>query len=166
MTPNPERRKIPAMKNRFDRGGAAFWILMVLLIVGAWAGYRIGQLYFDHQTLENQIEELGDRAILDRALDVRKEIVKLLLSYDVVMDPTLVEVEFNLNHDRVTVAFNYARSARLGPIRPLFSFRVYAQREAAKAAGMIQGIQRSVEDSNAVPGRRYQEEVKKAFATP
>jgi hypothetical protein len=154
------------MTYRFDRGGAAFWILMILLAVGSWGGYRVGRLYFDHRTLNNQVEELADRSVLDRSIDPVREIVKLLQGYDVEIDPALIQAEFNLNHDRVTIAFDYMRKADLGPLKPLFSFHVRTEREAAKASGLIQGVKGSLEDSNAAAGRRYQEEVKKTFGSP
>jgi hypothetical protein len=151
------------MTNRPDRGGVGLWLFLFLLIAGAMAGFRIGQLYFDHETLKNEVAAFGDRGILDRSFDTKGQILKLFESYDVSLLPDLVSVEFNERHDRVTISFDYRRSANLLLFRPVLSFRIDEQRESAKASAVVQGFQGAVEDSNAAPARRYQQEVKNAL---
>ena len=59
------------MKRR-DRGGAGIWIFALVVIVLLWAGYRVGRLYFDHSTLENEIRAVADeaRTLLHQKLDL------------------------------------------------------------------------------------------------
>jgi hypothetical protein len=72
-------------------------------------------------------------------------------------------VVFNDKHDRVTISFDYARDVDLILARPSFTFRIYEQREATKPAAVVQGFQQSVEESNAAPARRYQQDIKKSL---
>ena len=167
MTPKAERTKIQGMKN--DRGGAAIWVILVVLLVGGFVGFRIGQLYFDNSTLENEVAVLGDNTLLSRDANsekVKAEINKLLARYDVQVDPQDITIEFNGAGDRLNIKFYYRRPADLVVLHPGIGFEVAVQREARRAVGIIQNVQESIEDSNAAAARKYKDAVKNATGQP
>ena len=151
------------MRERDDRGGAGLWILIIFIIVGIFSGFRIGRLYFDHDTLRNNVKAVGDDAITtSRGQDVRPELLRLLGLLDVEMEVEDFEVEYSPMKDKVRIAFAYDRSADLILLHPWFSFEVDVQRESPKTAGILRGIQESVGGAGATSARKYQKAIKKA----
>jgi hypothetical protein len=167
MTPNPDRPILQEMRGKPDKGGIGLWFVLLILAAGGWAGFRVGTLYFDNSTIANQIATLADQSLIDRSVDAKKEIGKILDAYEVKIDPEKVRVDFNEKHDRVTIAFDYARGVDLGLATPQIPFHVFEQREAARAAAVVQGIGQTIDDSmNNVPAQKYQQAVKQALQTP
>ena len=160
MTPNAEGRIIRGMRRRRqDRGGAGIWLLILILVVGIFAGYRIGRLYFDKATIENEVGEIGDRALTSPGVDVGREVSRLMASYDVELDPEKVQVKRSDKNDRIRVDFDYQQKADLLVMQPVLAFSVSVEREGGKAAGLIQHVQESVEDSYNDSARKYQKAV-------
>lgn len=166
MTPKPEHRTILRMKKRLQKGGGGVWFAIILFVVGGLLTFRIGQLYFDHHTLKNEVGEIGNRSIIDRTFNAKQKIVALFSANGIFLDPEEVNVDFNLAHDRVTISFNYSQKADLVVAKPSFSFEIYEQKEQGKAAGVVKGFQQGVEGSNAAPARRYKNAIKDKFKTP
>jgi len=82
------------MTIRSDRGGAGVWVVLIIFVVGAWAGYQIGKLYFEHSQLETEIKAVADGALTARNRGLKKEIIGLFSFYGVTMDPEDVEISF------------------------------------------------------------------------
>ncbi|MFH1263246.1 MAG: hypothetical protein V1495_07380 [Pseudomonadota bacterium] len=155
------------MRGKPDKGGIGLWLVLIILVAGGWAGFRFGTLYFDNSTIANQVATLADQSLIDRSVDAKKEIARILDAYEVKIDPEKVRVDFNEKHDRITIAFEYSRSVDLGLAAPQVPFHVFEQRESARAVGVVQGIGRTIDNSmNNVPAQKYQQAVKQAFETP
>ncbi len=139
------------------------WFILILLVVGAWVGWRIAQVYFDHETLKNETAVIVERALVDRSYDPRGQIVKLFEGYGVSLDPEALKIAYSETGDRISVAFPYSRSVNLGLANPSLHFEIYAQRESAKAAGVIQSVRKNLDETSTSSSRKYQESVKNAF---
>lgn len=131
-------------------------------MIGGWVGYSIGRLYFDHDSLKNQITDLADQALLAPRMDVKKKLLDMLTSYRVDVDPEKVTVDMPPTREYITIAFSYEKTLNFIVTQHTFPFEMDIQRRGGKAGGIVQSVQDSIEDSNAASARKYQDAVKSA----
>lgn len=135
-------------------------VLVILVIISLFAGFRIGKLYFDNESIKNELDPIGDSALTQRDYDTKKNILSLLASYEVSVKPDDISVDFNERRDHVTISFRYERSADLIVMKQPLHFHLSVQREAQKGVGMLQGVQESLDGAAQNTGQRYENAVK------
>jgi hypothetical protein len=150
------------MERRNDRGGVALVCLLIFLGILIWAGFRVGQLYFDRSTIENEIAMIGDDALTSRDANIGDKVERILRRYDARFDKERVAVEVNPKGDRIRIRFPYERSADLIVTQVPFQFSVDVEREGGRAVGVIQSVQDSLDDSAGASARKYQKAVQEA----
>jgi hypothetical protein len=164
MTPKPYWGILLGMrkKTNLKKGGAGLWILVVILIIGAWVGFKLGRFYFDHKTIENEIAVIGDDAITTHTNDPKQKILDLMTAYSAHVDPDKISVEPSSDGRRVSIRFSYTRDADFLIFQSPVSYDVYVQRDAGKAAGVVQSVQDSITDSNATADQKYKTAIQNA----
>ncbi len=127
---------------RTNQGGVGLFILAVVVALAVFAGFRIAKLKFDAKTIESDVSEMGDAALVALSPDVKEQVVRALAFYDVTMNPDDVKVEITGDRAHIRIQFKYTRYADLLVTRIPLAFQVNVEREAKKAVGASQPTER------------------------
>ena len=141
-----------------------FGIIIVILIL--WVGYAIGRLYFDNETIKNEVGVIAEDALTSRSPDVKEKVGKLLDYYAAKYDSEKINSEVSGDGKRMTIRFPYDRFADLGVTRLPWHFDLYVQKEAARAVGTVQQVQDALESSSNTSAQKYQRAIEKATKKP
>jgi hypothetical protein len=166
--PKAERLTIDGMATKLwirrqnDRGGVGLWIFIIVLLVGGWAGFRIGKLYFDHSTIENEVVFIGEHSLTSERVDPKARVIQLMQAYDVTLKPDDITVELSESADRMTISFPYLRRADLVAIKPLFGFEIEVESQAKESMGIVQQVQDNIQDSHNNSAQKYKRAIENA----
>jgi hypothetical protein len=150
------------MTKRNEHGGAALWTVLVLLVVGAFGGYQIGRLYFDHEAIQNEAAQIVDVSLLDPKRDPKQEISRMMVGYGVSVAPDSILYELGANRGEARLTYFYTRAADLLVYRWPIRFGVSLTREARKASGVIGHVQDQLNDTSEGSSQKYINAVKNA----
>ena len=148
-----------------NRGGVGLWILILVIFGGLIVGVQVGQLYFDHASLEEEAKAVVKNALISQRFGGTKEGVEKVLDwYEATYDPNNVLVHIADDGQSMDIFAPYARKANLFVFEPEITFELKFHQEAPKTGGIMKQMQDSVEDSYSGSEKRYQDSVKKAFS--
>lgn len=141
-------------------GGKTTWLVLIALAVGAWVGFKVVTLSFEHRRIEAAVGGLAERAFVAGSHSIEKEVAKEMLVYGVELDPETVKLEITPERDKVTLDFAYRRILDFGVVRRGYPFHVHVERYPKKGGGAGSAgnaIEQSIERSNQNGAGRYQE---------
>lgn len=152
------------MKN-LSRGGAGLWFLVVIAILGIWIGVRVGQLYFDHASLEKEVKALAmNELTAPRPAAFEANLQRALESYGADFDPENISIRLGNEGTRMFVRIPYRRKLNLGVGQKWVYLDVDVEQDAPRQGGIIHDMQEQVEQSYEGSAQRYEDSVKKAFS--
>jgi hypothetical protein len=154
------------MKRRCDRGGVGGFLLLILAGYVLWIAYGVGRFYFDKTSIENQVAEVADDALLTKRGGVRERVGGILDGYNAHYQHDKIIVDINSAGDRMAVTADYNRMLSLIITDVPMNFHLYVQREQGRGVGIVNQVQESVEGSYNNSAQRYQKSLQGAGAAP
>ncbi len=148
-----------------DHGGLGIWILLGILFVGIFSGFKVGRLYFDHSTLEEEARSFAKNALTSqRFAGVQGEIEEKLRWIGAEYDPEKIQVNVSDNEDEIDLYAPYQRRLDLMGMEFPMDFVLRFRERLPEVGGVMKEMRDRVQDSYSQSSDRTQDAVKKAFS--